>query len=230
MKKIHLKKKVKCKQIYNLSKKLLIFVIILAILELNLYFYNNKVSPLLMNYAENNIQELASTIITKSLNQKLLSNLKSDELFIITRDNNQIKTIDFNSMMINKIIIDSLIIIRKSLNNNSKLKKEKVSIGSLFNNPFFCNIGPKVNIMYEVTNDLSASLNNRITSYGINNAIIETSINIQLVFNIIIPMSTKKIKSRLNIPISIKIIEGTVPQYYMNGYNENSPILSLPMT
>ena len=76
---------------------------------------------------------------------------------------------------------------------------------------------------------MSANLNNKVTPYGINNAIMETFINIDLIFKLIIPMSSKIINSNLSIPISIKIIEGEVPNYYLNGYNENSKILTLPV-
>jgi len=223
-----LKKKVNCKPLFNLTKKLIILTIIISIIAFNTWYYNNTISPLIMNYAENRIQELSSNIITNSLNNHLLSNLKTEDLFIITRDNNQIKTIDFNSVVINKVIIDALVIIKKTLNESTNSKVEKVSIGSLLNNVFLTNKGPKIKITYQTTNDLNANLNNKITSYGINNAIIETFINIDLTFNIVIPMSTKKIKSNLSIPLSLKIIEGQVPEYYLNGYNENSPILSLP--
>lgn len=229
MRRMHLKKKVKCKKIHNLSKKLLITFVISTILFGNIYIYNQKVSPLLMNYAENKIQELASIVITESLNDNLMESLKSEELFVVTKTDNQIETIDFNPVVINKIIIDSLMIIRKTLNNSNNLQKEKISIGSILNNPFLNNKGPKLTITYETTNDLSANLSNKITPYGINNAIIETFINVDLTFNIVIPLSTKKIKSNLFIPISIKIIEGKVPEYYMNGYNENSSILSIPV-
>ena len=228
MRKMHLKKKLKCKVNHNLSKKLLIAVIFISIITGNIKFYNNKIIPLLMNYAEGRIQEMSSTLTTQVLNEKLLTNLKTNDLFLITRDNNRIKTIDFNPVIINQIIIDSLINIREALNDSLNLKKEKISLGSIFDNPFLTNKGPKITVSYELANDLSANLNNKITPYGINNAIVETYINVELCFKVLIPMSSKKIKSKFNIPISIKIIEGSVPEYYMNGYNENSSILSLP--
>ncbi len=229
MRRMHLRKKVKCKKINNLSKKLLLIFIIFIIMLLNLHFYKVQLLPLLMNYAENKIQEVASSIVTNSLNEKLLSTLKTEELFIIKRDNGEIKTIDFNPVTINKIIIDSLTVTRKLLNKNSNMLKNKIPIGSIFDNPLFNGKGPKITIVYEITNDLSANLNNKITPYGINNVVIETFVNMELVFNIVLPMSTKKVKSNVNIPISIKIIEGEVPDYYLNGYNENSSILSLPI-
>lgn len=229
MRRMHLKKKVKCKKIHNLSKKSLIIFIITMILFCNVYIYNQKISPLLISYAENKVQELASIVITESLDDNLMKNLNSERMFIVTKNNNQIETIDFNPVVINKIIIDSLTIIRKSLINSTNLQKDRIPIGSILNNPFLNNKGPKLTIIYEITNELSANLNNRITPYGINNAIIETFINIDVTFNIVIPMTKKKIKSNILIPISIKIIEGKVPEYYMNGYNENSSILSIPV-
>ena len=106
---------------------------------------------------------------------------------------------------------------------------KSTSVTILLNNPFLANKGPKLNVSYSVTNDISANLKNKITPYGINNAIIETSIDINLILKIVIPMSSKKVKTNLSIPISIKIIEGEVPSYYLNGYNENSKLITLPI-
>ena len=224
MRRMHLKKRTKCKKMYNLSKRLLLYAIIIGTIVLNNYVYNTYISRILLNFAENKVQELSSSIVTKSLNEKLLSQL-DDNLFIVSKENSKIKTIDFNSLVINKIIIEALTITRDSLRENISYK---IPLGTLFNNPFFNNKGPKVKTTFSLSNDLSANLNNKITPYGINSAIIETYININLTFKIIVPMSSKKINSILSIPVSIKIIEGEVPEYYLNGYNENSKLITLP--
>ena len=224
MRRMHLKRRVKCKRMYNLSKRLLLYVTIISIAVANNYVYKNYISKILLNFAENKVQELSSSIVTKSLSKKLLSKL-DDNLFIVTKEDSKIKTIDFNTIVINKIIIEALTITRDSLCENISYK---VPLGVLLNNSFFTDKGPKIKITFSLASDLSANLSNKITPYGINNAIVETYINLNLIFKIIIPMSSKKINSTLSIPISIKIIEGEVPEYYLNGYNENSKLITLP--
>ena len=224
MRQIHLKRRIKCKQITNLSKKLLIVLIISIVLLMNNYVYRHYISILLMNYAENKTQELASSLTTNTLNEKLISKI-GDDLFIITRDNNKIRSIDFNTLAINKVMLEALTVVRESLKENIEYK---VPIGSLLNDSLFNNKGPKIKIVFTLSNSLSANLKNKITPYGINNAIVETFINIELRFKIIIPMSSKNINSIFSIPISIKIVEGEIPEYYLNGYNENSKIITLP--
>ena len=225
MRRMHLKRKMKCKKTYNLSKKLLIVPIIFILLLLNKFIYRKYLQELIMNYAESKIQELASELTTNTLNKNFISNIDSD-LFIITKDNGKIKTIDFNTLAINKMIIEALTSIRNCMDKNIEYR---VAIGSLFNNALFNNKGPKIKISFSLANELSANLNNKITAYGINNAIVETFININLMFKIIIPMSSKNINSSFSIPISIKIVEGEIPDYYLNGYNENSKLITFPI-
>lgn len=224
MRRIHLKRQIKCKRIGNLSKKLLIAVMVIMLFAASNYVYRHYISKLLMNYAENKIQELASFLTTNTLNEKLISKI-DDDLFIITKDNNKIKSFDFNTLAANKIMIEALSVVKECLKENIEYK---VPVGSLFNDALFNNKGPKIKIVFTLSNELSANLNNKITPYGINNAIVETFININLKFKIVIPMSSKKINSTFSIPIAIKIIEGEVPEYYINGYNESSKMITLP--
>ena len=64
----------------------------------------------------------------------------------------------------------------------------------------------------------------------INNLFLEIDIHVEVTERITMPMMTKEIKSYVDFPISIKIIEGTIPNYfYQSGLNQNSNIYSLPI-
>lgn len=226
---MHLKKKKNLNKVYKFSKILLLIITLSMIFIKCLKLIEKNVIPAIMNYAEKQIQELSSVIVSKCINEEILNNIDLDNLYIFTYEDKKIKTIDYNPIILNKILIDSLTITRKALKDSPSLKKYKVPIGIVFNIPFFNDSGPKITATFDTIGDISTNLNNKITSYGINNAIIETSIVISVSYDITIPMSTKKINSTFSIPISIKIIEGDIPNYYLSGYNQNSSILSLPI-
>ena len=74
-----------------------------------------------------------------------------------------------------------------------------------------------------------SNIETKITNYGINNAMMEISVNIELSEQVILPFVSKKIVYNVNIPIAIKLIQGTVPNYYFNGLSRNSPNVFIPM-
>jgi sporulation protein YunB len=102
-------------------------------------------------------------------------------------------------------------------------------MGAVFNNSFLNNLGPKIPIRFSLVGEIKANLKSTITNYGINNALIETVMHLTLNINVILPIATKEISVESNVPISMKIISGAVPEYYLNGYNQTSSILTLPV-
>ena len=73
---------------------------------------------------------------------------------------------------------------------------------------------------------MNSYLKTNVKNYGINNVMIEISIQIDVEERILLPFHSKKIAVSSEIPLAIKIIEGQVPNYYSTGLKENSPIIS----
>ena len=46
---------------------------------------------------------------------------------------------------------------------------------------------------------------------------------------LILPFVTDKISIHITIPVALKLIQGTVPNYYLNGL-QNSPAITLPIS
>lgn len=68
----------------------------------------------------------------------------------------------------------------------------------------------------------------KVTNYGINSALIEVNLQIKIKEKVILPITTKEIEVISNTPIAIKLIQGTVPNYYSNGINKNETF-SIPI-
>ena len=102
-------------------------------------------------------------------------------------------------------------------------------MGAVFNNSFLANLGPKIPIRFNLVGKIKANLKSTITDYGINNALIETVLHLTLTLKVILPITSEEISVESNVPISMKIISGEVPEYYLNGYNQTSLILTLPV-
>lgn len=233
--KIHIKKK---------HKKIKIIIILLIIIVnsyLIIEYINKTISPKLINYAELEIKKLSSSIITESLKTEDIENLNTNKIFIITKnEKNEIMTIDINSVTLNQIIKNTTTEIQKKLKeleqgkineNNEENKKGivlKIPLGQIYDNFLLNDKGPKIPVKIKVLGDMESKINSSIKNYGINNALLEITLEITIEEKVILPISTKEIQVKQEIPIVIKIITGTVPNYYSNGINK-SESFSIPI-
>lgn len=251
-KKIHLKKKI---ILFNKKNKVNVFVITFILLIFALVFIfkfiNKMVTPTILNYAELEARKLATLVINSAINKNISNKIKSEEIFLITKDsNNQINSIDFNPSVVNSILTETTTIIQKELkqiedgnvenienfdleyiSEDKKAKKGiifEIPSGLVFNNAFFANLGPKIPIKLNLVGDITSEITTQVTNYGINNALIEIRINIKLMEQVILPLASNKIEIESSIPIAIKLIQGTVPNYYLNGITNSSNSLNIP--
>ena len=249
-KRIHLKRKFSFfKNKINFVIFIVIMLIIMIVLILN--FISLKVNPVLLDYAQMEARKIASIIINDAVNHKITNDIDIEELFIITRDtNNEVKTIDFNPIVVNQILTETTILVQSNLRyleqgkvdmlnlmnnalidyNQDKLKQGiiyEIPSGVIFGNSFLANIGPKIPVKFSLVGDIVGYINTNVTDYGINNALIEVNIVLELSEQVILPFVSEKITIDTTIPVALKLIQGSVPNYYLNGLN--SPSFALPI-
>ena len=92
-----------------------------------------------------------------------------------------------------------------------------VSIGSVTGNSFLANIGPKIPLNLQVNGDVMADIHTEVKEYGLNNALIESKIELSVTMIINMPFLSEKIVVENAIPLSIEIIQGNIPGYYLGG-------------
>lgn len=231
----------------KLHSKILILLFIILGIYFSLKLLSNKITPILLNYAENETRRIANIIVSKAVDSEILE-IIDDNFFLITKEDGEIKSIDFDPVKLNNFltkIIDKVQTNLKLLEHgevdkldldNSELiyyDKEKlkegvfyeIPMGVIFNNPLLNNLGPKVPVKLTLMGEVISNLETKITNYGINNALIETSINLKLTEKVLLPISSKSINVEYNIPLSIKMIQGSIPNYYFNGLESKSIVV-----
>lgn len=249
MKRIKLKSRKKMK----LSTKItIIIILIIVFIYLFLNYCGKKVFPVVMQQAQIDCKKMAITIIKNSLNDDVLSTLDEDELFYIVKNNNgEVQTIDFNPVVVNKFLRKTTSVVSENLKKIEKgdisdisfldtedfdiknLKNGVISeipMGIISNNVLLSNLGPKIPVRINLVGNVVSSIETKTSNYGINNAIIEIYAKVEVTEEVIIPFQTDRIKVTNNVPIAIKVIQGTVPDYYSGGkLDSSSNILSLPI-
>lgn len=245
MRRIRFKKRIKFKN------SILIIILLIISIFLAFKFINLKINPVLLDYANMEARKLASIIINDAIN-KNFKDINIDELFIITKEENEIKAIDFNPIIVNQVLTNTTTLIQTNLKyleqgkiellnlntdalidyNTDKLRQGiiyEIPSGVIFGNSFLANIGPKIPVRFSLVGDIVSYVNTNVKDYGINNALIEVNIVLELSEQLILPFVTDKITIDTTIPVALKLIQGTVPNYYLNGL-QNSPAITLPIS
>lgn len=229
------------KAIFN--KFIIITIIILFLVTINLKILNNKIMPKLLKYAEQESYKIGTLIINDAISKKVVEDLNVDDMFIITYDKKgEIVSIDFDTVIVNKVLTQAtrqvelslkyleadhleLIDLPKNIiiNNHHDGILFMLPIGLAFSNVLLSNLGPKIPIKLELVGSVLSGIDTKLTNYGINNALIELSLNLEVSLNVILPFVSKRETIKTKIPLAIKLLNGKIPEYYLNGYL-SSPI------
>lgn len=249
-----MKNKIKTKKKYIYKTKIyqkLIIIIFLIILATYICLdkFGDKLKNNIINYVETEVYKIASYVINKSIDLNDIDKFDLNELFIITKNNdNIIESIDFNTVLVNSIIVDVSKKIQTNLKHLEKGQIEKLSfkddfltefnfdkkgngmfykipMGVMFNNPILANFGPRIPIKYNLIGNIGANFENSIKSYGLNSSLFEVNLKIVITENIILPFVSKQIKIESTMPIAIKIIQGEIPKYYYGNKVDTDKIV-----
>ena len=248
MKKIKLKKKNKIKISTKIST-IIILIIIFTYILMN--YTSKKVLPMIMSEAKIYCKKMAILIIKNSINEEVLKTLDDNMFKIVQNNNGEIQTIDFNPIIVNRFLtkttsvvtnnltnlekgkIDELSFLDKDNFNYKKLKNgviSEVPMGIVTNNVFLSNLGPKVPVKLKLIGNVVSNVETNVRNYGINSALVEIIVKVEVSEQVIIPFQTETIKIVNEVPVSIKIINASVPNYYFgSNLNESSNILSIPI-
>ena len=227
----------------------MMFVLLIIAIYFVFHFLNQKVTPILMEYAELQVGRMATQVIRQAVSTEVTDKISVDDLFLITRDqNNDIKSIDLNPIHVNRMAglvtekvseyltkvengqIDDLNL-SAELYDSKKVKKGiifEIPSGIVFDNPILTNIGPKVPVKLNLIGDIATDIKTRVTNYGINNALIEVFVYVEVTEQVILPFASKRMTVEMNVPVALKLIQGTVPNYYFNGTTTSN--LAIPIT
>ena len=94
----------------------------------------------------------------------------------------------------------------------------EIPSGVVFNNAFLSNVGPKVPVKIKYSGNVGLDVKTRVKKYGINSALVEVYIYVEVTQRTILPFQSKDIKLTSEIPVVMKVIKGNAP-YYLSGIN-----------
>ncbi len=238
----------------NNKANLFIYLVIIIIIAIFITFNRiNKIfTPIIVETAELEINKFSTIVINKAISQVLEDKISTDKIFeTVKSDDGYVQTIDFNPVIVNQVLNIATTVVQENLKllengdlkglggyekslTNKQLKKIKrgiiteIPLGTVFKNSILSNVGPKIPIRLHYIGDVNSNITTKVTSYGINNALVEIGVHLEMTAQIILPFTTDKMKLECDIPIAIKIVQGSIPNYYGSGLLKDSSIYSVP--
>lgn len=211
-------------------KLLITFILLIIFTFIILVFLSNKVMPFYMNYSEAEMKRVVTTVINKSVTEEVTNQLEVDSLFVLKKENDNTIIVDFDPVIVNRVmskISDVVYNNLKLISKKDKLTLEKYNLdesyfyipsGIIFNTTMLNNIGPRIPINLEIISSVNPNLKTEVTEYGINNSLIEVYINVIVDVKMILPMYANTMQIVVIVPLAVKLIQGEVPKYYQRGY------------
>ena len=240
--KMNIKKK---KKNYIILKLLIIIIVAIICAYFLIKYFSKNISPFFMTYAEDEITRLTTLIINDSVNNDLIEELDEDKIFeIIKNDNNEIQLISYNTKNVNYLLNSIAVIVQNNLKaieegnidflnyqdsylkeyDNTLLKEGvivEIPFFSFSKNTLLSNIGPKIPVKFNLIGDVDTKIKTDVKEYGLNNALLQVSIEVFVNFRVNLPFVSDKISVTSELPISIKIIQGIVPDFYSGGFTSS---------
>lgn len=251
-KRIHLRNK-KEHKLKKINIFFLVFLLVGLAAVILLRIIGNYFTPILLETAEMEITKFSTIIVNKAISQVLDDKINVEEIFdTVKSDDGQIQTIDFNPVVVNQVLNVAVTVVQNNLlllengDLNSigiydmNLSEERIKdlergivvrvpIGVVTKNTILSNLGPEIPIRLHFIGDVNSNITTEITQYGINNAMVEVGVQLEMTAQIILPFATEKKVLNYDIPLAIKIIQGSVPNYYGNGLLKDSSLYSIPL-
>ena len=222
------------KLLKTLSYLFIIFIITLTLSYFLTKYYSKKISKPIYSYAESEAKRLTTTIINDAISKQNLDYNEEDLYKIEKNNNNEIQLINFNTKEVTKLLSNITKLIEdniEKINNredklneisqNHNINKAKdgliyeIPLGAVTGNIFLNSIGTKIPLKLQLIGDVISEVDSTVSEYGLNNALLKIDIKITINTKIIIPFTSKEMSLTNRIPLSIKVIQGTVPNYYL---------------
>lgn len=92
----------------------------------------------------------------------------------------------------------------------------EMSFNSLFDSVIFANVGPTVPIKLSFVGNINVNIDIKTKEYGINNVIVEIYAVVDVTNKISMPIGKQKTSIRVKEPITIDIVKGMIPNYYIH--------------
>lgn len=102
----------------------------------------------------------------------------------------------------------------------------EIPIGQATGNTILANLGPKIPVHFEIIGSLESDIDHELKEFGVNAALFEIYIPVEVNVQIVIPFSTTVSEVSTRVFVDSRVIMGEVPEFF-SGSGEG-PSISIP--
>ena len=216
----------KKKKVSTKKKLIIVFTIILLIIISILLYLHYVVNPIIIDASEAKVRSLTQSAVESAVYDVIKDEyLYSDLIEIIKDSNNDIKMISANAYKINLL---SKEILNSAHNNLTTLGEQgiEIGIGTFTGITLFTDKGPKVSLKLSPIGTIYTRFHSEFTSAGINQTNHSIYLYVQTDVSLILPTDTKVISTTTEVLLTESIIQGKIPDTYLNS-NQLDEMLNL---
>lgn len=221
----------------KIFKKILIVTFVAWLIAITIInFMGKRLNNSLLNYVNIESKRIANNVVNYTVNETIAKNA-DDDLFEITKNSRgEIELLDYKTKEVNQLlkeITENILIILKELETGNvttpflaeQFKRGRytntksgiiceVPLGTTKNNVLYSNYGPYIPIKMSFLGTATSYISTKLESYGFNSVFIEVTVHVIIEELITLPTSSKISKIEIKSPLTMKIIQGVIPEYY----------------
>lgn len=182
--------------LYYLKKRFKYVTILLGIFIIGFYFVyklNNYLYPLAYSYS----RMVCDSYINQSVREVL-----AEKQIQVDYDAN-----GYNIDEIQPTIISATQDIENLLGGNQIMLEAEIPIGVIVGIPILDNYGLNIPFQIQMLQSITSNLDSEVKEYGLNNALVQLNLNIEVSYQMYLPFSKEINTTSLTYPLSIKVFE-----------------------
>jgi len=192
-------------------------------------YFADRANKILLPMAESKTRKVVAMVINSACDEVMVGNNLYE---IVREDNDEIKMITYNSFEVTKLINEVTSNIENMIMDIENGEMDyygnidgidggviaEIPFGVIFGNSLLSNIGPKIKLRLNLLGDITSNIETGVKPYGINNAYVEVRIRLEVTARILLPFVSEKVVISNVIPLSMNIVQGSVPDGYIYSY------------
>lgn len=226
---------------------LLTLVIFIFLSAFSFWIVNKQVEPTLMNIATLEASSVATTIIQEAVKEEIISKEEAEDLVVVDKDNaGNVNAVNFNTGTVSKVlrrVTDNITAKLEEIErgnfhdtnpkkNNQEMELDEgivyaIPLGQITDNAILSTLGPDIPVRFYLIGDVHTDVKKSLVEYGINNAVHQIAIFVEVKVQVVIPFATETTTISNTIPVVEYAVHGDVPQFYNNG-GAGTPSIELP--
>ena len=170
---------------------------------------NAYTEVLIKSYSKEIIDKGVSTGIINLLDGKSLLNEVYDETGKVSYAYLDVQILNY----LRSNIAEYIVMCINEINDGDEFKSIELPLGYFFGRNYFLSNGIKVPIELEVIGYQDVFIEKTIETVGLNTAILEINLVVELNIRSVIPFQTDVINSKTSIPLALEILNNDIPYY-----------------